>query len=1090
MAVKFLNGIDVDGSMNIAASDVPNLDASKITSGTFSADRIPTGLYQPAGDYLDLETANTTFQPLGNYLTSVPSEYLTQTEGDARYLKLSGGSITGDVTITSGDHALWTIDNGTGTSWRGRIGHKNSSADTSSFLGSYNSRAGVFAHNYALNAWDDLYVNTVDGTNGGNVRLPSMTYVAGNLVATQSWVSSQGYLTSLPSHNHDTLYDAIGSADAVGQQVNERIDTEVFDAINSKQAAGNYFTDGDTVLNMANNDGLVFNDTNNLMYVKADGIDYPIIDSRGGTVTGSINMTGGGTKLSMNNGDIVGVNQLKINDPGEGIVWNNGSSGDITLAVVDDASDNRLNLAGTNASLSINNATVATQSWVSGQGYLTSIPSTYATDAEVNTAVGAVDARIDNEVFPAINDLGNAIPTNNNQLTNGAGYITSADGGNAATLEGRRANDFLKANDGELSNTDLDTLYDDDSTLYFSNNSYSTNSNIPYNNYFTLLTLRNPYGDNTGDGANSLDRGSQLWFGDTPGRFYVRYFQGTSTGWHPWEQVWTSHSLTSVSQLTNDSLYATESYVNTAVANLVDTAPAALNTLNELAAALGDDANFSTTVANNIGAIDTRINDEVMPYIASVETIANGKLDATAKAADSNLLDGINSTSFLRSDQADTMSGTLTITGSNGVSRLRIEGTTPTIDLDDADGDSFYIHVNSNNFYVLTDRDGGGDYGTWETPHPMSLEADTNSAYFFGNKLNSAAYQPSSAFDSAGSADAVATALNQRIDTEVFDAIATVDANIPTNNNQLTNGAGYLTSVPSALSVTSLAVGSGVTLTESTDRADLLMIKSSTSTWGGLQISNTSNEIIFSLMGDGTTGGIYDDQNSDWLIQWTENAGVRLYHNAGEKLTTTSTGITVTGQVNATGGNSGNWNTAYGWGNHASAGYLTSIPSDYVRQGQDIVSGNIHPVGDRQQLLGLDSNRWQIVFCEILDSAGQHEKNLQNPVGEKSVADYPTGTVMVWENGKNVPCTTYANHMRMGIAVENVDSPMIQGAEPVLVTGTVAEGDYLVTSTTEGHAVAVSRDTVKEEQLWDCVIGKALEGGEGESHLIKTWVTI
>ena len=179
-----------------------------------------------------------------------------------------------------------------------------------------------------------------------------------------------------------------------------------------------------------------------------------------------------------------------------------------------------------------------------------------------------------------------------------------------------------------------------------------------------------------------------------------------------------------------------------------------------------------------------------------------------------------------------------------------------------------------------------------------------------------------------------------------------------------------------------------------------------------------------------------------------------------------------------------------GWGNHASAGYLTSIPSDYVRQGQDIVSGNIHPVGDRQQLLGLDSNRWQIVFCEILDSAGQHEKNLQNPAGETSVADYATGTVMVWENGKNVPCTTYANHMRMGIELENVDSPMIQGAEPVLVTGSVSEGDYLVTSTTTGHAVAVSRDTVKQEQLWDCVIGKALEGGEGESHLIKTWVTI
>ena len=41
-------------------------------------------------------------------------------------------------------------------------------------------------------------------------------------------------------------------------------------------------------------------------------------------------------------------------------------------------------------------------------------------------------------------------------------------------------------------------------------------------------------------------------------------------------------------------------YADTAVANLADSAPATLNTLNELAAALGDDANFSTTVTNSI----------------------------------------------------------------------------------------------------------------------------------------------------------------------------------------------------------------------------------------------------------------------------------------------------------------------------------------------------------------------------------------------------------------------------------------------------------------------------------------------------------
>ena len=125
-----------------------------------------------------------------------------------------------------------------------------------------------------------------------------------------------------------------------------------------------------------------------------------------------------------------------------------------------------------------------------------------------------------------------------------------------------------------------------------------------------------------------------------------------------------------------------------------------------------------------------------------------------------------------------------------------------------------------------------------------------------------------------------------------------------------TSGAVTL-NLDSAISLTSATFGSGVTLSESSDRADLLYINSSTSSWGGLQIGNTSNEFIFSLMGDGNVGGIYDDLNSDWLIQWTENAGVSLYYNSSSKFITTSTRVTVSGVVTADGGTSTEWNTAY-----------------------------------------------------------------------------------------------------------------------------------------------------------------------------------
>ena len=50
----------------------------------------------------------------------------------------------------------------------------------------------------------------------------------------------------------------------------------------------------------------------------------------------------------------------------------------------------------------------------------------------------------------------------------------------------------------------------------------------------------------------------------------------------------------------NTTRLATTAFVQTELAALADSAPAALNTLNELAAALGDDANFSTTITNSI----------------------------------------------------------------------------------------------------------------------------------------------------------------------------------------------------------------------------------------------------------------------------------------------------------------------------------------------------------------------------------------------------------------------------------------------------------------------------------------------------------
>jgi hypothetical protein len=61
-------------------------------------------------------------------------------------------------------------------------------------------------------------------------------------------------------------------------------------------------------------------------------------------------------------------------------------------------------------------------------------------------------------------------------------------------------------------------------------------------------------------------------------------------------------SAPTASAATSTTQIATTAFVRTEVSSLVDSAPSTLDTLNELAAALGDDPNFATTVTNSIAS--------------------------------------------------------------------------------------------------------------------------------------------------------------------------------------------------------------------------------------------------------------------------------------------------------------------------------------------------------------------------------------------------------------------------------------------------------------------------------------------------------
>lgn len=99
-------------------------------------------------------------------------------------------------------------------------------------------------------------------------------------------------------------------------------------------------------------------------------------------------------------------------------------------------------------------------------------------------------------------------------------------------------------------------------------------------------------------------------------------------------------------QSSNDTQLATTAFVRSAIAALVDSSPGALDTLNELAAALGDDPNFATTMTNALAGkqpLDgtlTNLSGKDVPallqYLGLGETInlAAGALQKDQNGAD------------------------------------------------------------------------------------------------------------------------------------------------------------------------------------------------------------------------------------------------------------------------------------------------------------------------------------------------------------------------------------------------------------------------------------------------------------------------
>ena len=146
----------------------------------------------------------------------------------------------------------------------------------------------------------------------------------------------------------------------------------------------------------------------------------------------------------------------------------------------------------------------------------------------------------------------------------------------------------------------------------------------------------------------------------------------------------------------NTTRVATTAFVSTAISNLINGAPSALDTLNELAAAMNDDAAFSTTVTNSLATkmplaggqftgnitfsgsqtvdgrdlsvdgakLDTIESNATADQTASEILTLIKTVDGAGSGLNADLLDGISSASFVRSDADDTLNGQYTISDS------------------------------------------------------------------------------------------------------------------------------------------------------------------------------------------------------------------------------------------------------------------------------------------------------------------------------------------------------------------------------------------------------------------------------------------
>ena len=248
--------------------------------------------------------------------------------------------------------------------------------------------------------------------------------------------------------------------------------------------------------------------------------------------------------------------------------------------------------------------------------------------------------------------------------------------------------------DSEISALDTDDIEEGSSNLYFTNgrarNAVSGGTGITYNSADGIINVTSGTYDSYGAASaaeaaansytdseinalttNDIEEGSNLYFTDERAQDAVGNAVGNGLSYN---------DATGAISVDTDVI-STKAYVDQEVSALVDSAPALLDTLNELAAAIGDDANFVTTVTTGLSEKVAKAGDTMTGALTLNADPVNALHAATKQYVDQAETDAVSSAnSYTDAEVLKLVDGTTDFehVDVNAVSR-QIAGTTGNI---------------------------------------------------------------------------------------------------------------------------------------------------------------------------------------------------------------------------------------------------------------------------------------------------------------------------------------------------------------------------------------------------------------------------